>query len=220
MPTADPLAKHRRYLLEPPEAFVKEKLALFGLSPSALDDLPPLVVAGRRGVVTIHSRAGAKPKVVDVKRHTRTVKPKSLDHLKELVGVPNRAFRDRKARSGVRLQQVDMHAVTKLPRSVSFAKLSGEHSDAAVAVAHNLLYGPTDATLLARPGYTAISKAALAAASKLTVFLAPDLVVAAGQTVSFSAYGVLYFNNVLVYGNGTIRLGANTKLHAYQVRHV
>lgn len=220
MAATDPLAKHRRYLLEPPEAFIKEKLALFGVAPSALDKLPPVIVSGRKGVVTIHAKAGARPKVVDVSKHTRSVKPTSLDQLKEIAGVPNRAFRNPKTRAAFQARHVDPALVAKLPRSVSFAKLRPELSGTAVAVAQNLLYGPTDERMLAQSAYAAVSKGVLAAASGLTVFIAPDLVVAAGQVVQFAAYGALYFNNVIVYGSGTIRLGANTKLHAYQVRHV
>jgi hypothetical protein len=220
MPAADPIAKHRRYLLEPPDEFVADKLKLFGVSPSLLAKLPPLVVSGRKGVVTIHPLEGAKPKIVDVKQHTRVVQPKSLDQLKELTGVPNRAFEGAKAGVAIPRLEVDPEVLAKLPKTVSFGKLRPEVADDAFAAAHNVVYGPTDPSLLAQPGYAAISKAVVAAAAKLSVFFAPDLVVAAGQIVSFAAFGALYFNNVLVYGNGTIRLGAYTKLHAYQVRHV
>jgi len=51
------------------------------------------------------------------------------------------------------------------------------------------------------------------------VFVGNDLIVCEDEEVEFNGYAAVYFNNVVVFGNGKINLGSNTKLHAYQIRH-
>jgi hypothetical protein len=50
--------------------------------------------------------------------------------------------------------------------------------------------------------------------------LAQDLIVCPDQVVYLRSFAALYFNNVIVYGNGQIFFGPGTKLHAYQIKHV
>jgi len=215
----DKLAKHRRYLAEPPADYLEEKLGLFKLKPDDLMKAPSVVICGLRSEARIHPVAGARPKVIDVVSHTKRLRPASLDELKELAGVPTRALT--RARDVVPpLPEVDTRALAKLPAKLSVPKLTGAQRTAFFAAGENLLRGRTDAKTLARPANKLVAGTMLKLARDMPMFYAPDLIVCPGQTVTFASYAVLYFNNVVVYGNGRIRLGDNTKLHAYQITHV
>jgi hypothetical protein len=219
VPPIRSIDKHRDVLMEPPEAWLKEKLALFGVAPSALAKLPSLVISGQRKPVGVSAREGfSVASYGDVKRHSAPIKVKTLDHLKEVAGVPNRAFATNDQTGPV--ISVNEKALAKLPRGATFGKLKPEQQAAVWQAARALLYRPADDQLLARPGYELVANMALQLAGRLRLFLAPDLVVTDGQVVRFDGFGVLYFNNVVVYGSGSIDPGANTKLHAYSIAHV
>jgi hypothetical protein len=219
VPPIRSIDKHRDVLMEPPEAWLKEKLSLFGVSPSKLAKLPSLVVSGQRKPVGVSARDGfSVASYGDLKRHSAPIKIRSLDHLKEVAGVPNRAFA-KTDQTGPAIA-VDEQALAKLPRGATFAKLKPEQQMAVWQAARALMYRPADDQVLARPGYELVANMALQLARRLRLFLAPDLVVTDGQSVRFDGFGVLYFNNVIVYGSGSIDPGANTKLHAYSIAHV
>lgn len=219
MPTTDKrLAKHAKHLIEPPKEFLEEKLKLFNTKPAEFDKLDPLLICALRKGVLIHPKS-AKPKLIDIVSHTKAVTPQSLDVLKEIVGVPNRAYA-KNPRQVPQLHALEARTVAKLPATVAIAKLQPEARETFFKVSHDLLHGPTDARLLARSGYKQTVAAMLKAAQRIPVFVAPDLIVCDGEHVTFGGYAALYFNNVIVYGSGRITLGKNTKLHAYQIKHV
>ena len=212
------LAKHAKHLMEPPAAFLEEKLKLFNTTTAEFDKLDSLLICALRKGVLIHPKS-ATPKLIDIVSHTKAVTPESLDVLKELVGVPNRAYA-KNPRQVPQLHGVEAKTVAKLPATVAISKLEPELKQTFFQVSHDLLQGPTDARLLARSGYKQTVAAMLKGAQRIPVFVAPDLIVCDGDLVTFGGYAALYFNNVIVYGNGRIRLGNQTKLHAYQIKHV
>ena len=172
--------------------------------------------------MTIHPQA-KQPKLIDIVSQTRYVTPRDLETLKELAGTPQRAFaRPARPARPIEPAPVPEHVVRglrALPQKVSIAKLAGEPRAAFFHTAEQLLHGPADEKVLARPGYAQVVAAMVKAAARLPVFVGPDLVVCDGDSVTFAGYGALYFNNVLVEGSGRIVLGNHTKLHAYQIKH-
>lgn len=218
-PRRDPLAKHRRHLAEVPDDFLQEKLKLLRVDPDEFAELPPLVISGQRRRVTI-TPDGAKPaRGLDVKPHVRRISPDSLDELKELAGIPNRVVA-LDPEPELRLPPVDHRRVAKLRSVKAFKDFGDADRDVFWSAAQRLLNGPSGPDVLDQPGYRMVSDLMLDLAKNLGVLIASDLVVATGQRVDFSGFGTFYFNNVLVYGTGSICLGGNAKMHAYQVSHV
>ena len=218
-PRRDPLSKHRKHLAEVPTEFLQEKLKLLRIDPDEFAKLPPLIIGGQRRPVDI-TPDGAKPaKLLDVKPHARRISPASLDELKELAGQPNRVVALDPEREQ-RLPRVDAASVAKLQRARAFKDLDSRQRDVFWSAAQRLLHGSSGPEVLAQPGYKRVSELMLDLSKGLGVLIAPDLIVATGQRVNFSGFGTLYFNNVLVYGTGSIRMGGNAKMHAYQVSHV
>ena len=223
MPDDSALEPHRQYLEKPPDEFLARKLALFGLDARAFAKAPSIVLPKRTKEVSVHPGEGFKPKELGkIDAHVRKLQPKSIEELKELAGVPASAFQRAEARAAAKelLRPVDAKVLAKLPARGTFAKLRPEQKQAVWDTGYNLLHGPIDRRMLERRGYDRVIPLILKLAGSLRLFLAQDLVVLDGQRVSFTGFGVLYFNNVLVYGSGTISPGASTKLHAYSIQHV
>lgn len=218
MPTGQSLTKHAKHLVEPPPAFLQEKLSLFGMKPQELADLDSLIICALRKAVEIRPKA-AKPKIIDVVSHTRAVTPKTIDQLKELAGAPNRAFAKTREPAPT-LHPLAPKAVGALPQRLTISKLPPEQKQTFFQLGHNLLFGPTTPRLLESPGYKQAVPAILRAAAKLPVFVAPNLIVCDGEVVTFAGWTTLYFNNVVVYGSGKIVFGNQTKLHAYHIKRV
>src|SRR6266545_4110566 len=86
----------------------------------------------------------AKLKIIDVVSHTKRVTPESIDELKELVGVPNRAFRQGVERRPV-LHDVATPRLARLPEKVSIARLRDDKRATFFEASHNVLHGPTSA---------------------------------------------------------------------------
>jgi len=218
-------AKHARHLVEPPEEFLEQKLALFDTPVREFNELPAVLICALDKAVEITPQA-AKPKIIDVVSHTRKLNPGSLDELKELAGVPNRAFTEAPERGPLAperapvLHTLERRSLTRLPERITLSRLRAEDKATFWQASHNILRGPADERMLERSGYKQIADAMLRVAKNIPAFLARNLIVCDGDVVTFSGYGALYFNNVLVYGSGRIQLANNTTLHAYQVKHV
>lgn len=212
------LAKHAKHLLEPPPEFLAQKLKLFNTTATEFNKLDPVLICALRKMVLIHPTK-AKPKLIDIVSHTKAVTPETLDDLKEIAGVPNRAYA-KSPRQVPQLHGVEARTVAALPATVTVSKLKPDLKKTFFQVSHDLLHGPTDARLLSRSGYKQTVTAMLKGAQRIPVFVAPDLIVCDGDEVTFGGYAALYFNNVIVYGSGRICLGSQTKLHAYQIKHV
>jgi len=180
---------------------------------------------------------------------THTVRPRSLGHLKELVGIPNSALRRGEELHGPRLlantplhtlgreaaprvapqalrltsrlrpMHVDVHHLPKVDR-IDFRGLKAAQRRAVHAQAYNLLYGLADDRVVERRPVSTVRDWVLERARELPALVAKDLVVCDGEKVVFNGYSTLVFNNVVVEGSGEIVLGSNTKLHAYSLKHV
>lgn len=211
-------AKFKPHQMQPPADFLKQKLTLMNVKSADFEKMDPLIICALRHVVI--SPLTKQPKLIDIVSQTRYVKPTDIGTLKELVGTPQRAFvKPARPIEPVPVPEHVARGLRALPQRVTISKLAGEQRVAFFHTAEQLLHGPADDAVLARPGYANIAAAMLKAAGKLPVFVAPDLVVCDGDHVTFAGYGALYFNNVLVEGSGQITLGNNTKLHAYQIKH-
>ena len=128
--------------------------------------------------------------------------------------MPQRVFEQPGAVDKPVVREVDASRIRRVRGRPKIGDLEPDDRNAVFDQAFNYLMGPVD-----RPSKF-IVETMLELARKLALFIAQDLIVNDGQSVTFANYGVLYFNNVLVYGSGTINLGDNTKLHAYSIKHV
>lgn len=220
-----PIEDYQADLETAPDDELKRKLELLRIAPDKFAELPSIVVEKQRNALRINSREGfSVARMGDAKAHSSELQPEDLHTLKELTGVPQRAFEagldnDYESRRSAKLRRQHDQIVAKLPPRSAFAKLNTERKAAVWGVATDLLYGPVSDSTLDRPGYKRVVEHMLDIA-KLTLFVAPDLVVADGQSVVFSNYAVLYFTNVNVYGSGAITLGDQTKLHAHSIKHL
>lgn len=184
-----------------------QKLANIGL-PERAADLPRVEVT--QDMVIKH---GAP----ELKDHFFQVQPKTLDQLKEMVGVPNRVHEASGSQADRRFDVRESDLPKK--ESFEFSELNHYQQTAVMQTAHNLLYGYADPELVTKPPYVGVVGWMMSRAETLPVFAAEDLIVQDGQTVSFPDNAILTFNNVIVYGSGSIKLGANVKIFAELVEH-
>ena len=207
---------HEKYLLKPPLEALRTRLKVFGVDESELQPLPLICNLKIRQVV-LTPRRKFDPTIGEIETYVRYLSPRSLGELKELVGVPNRVMKNNTSCAGRR--DLCMH---HLPgqKDFSFQTLDPEQRIAVRDAAHNLLYGYVDEDRASRGPLKAVSDYMLEVSQNLGVFVAQDLIVCPGHTIQFQNFAALYFNNVLVFGTGQIKLGNHTKLHAHQVIHV
>jgi hypothetical protein len=224
MPTGkEALAKYKKHFLKPPPEALAKRLEIFGVSARDFEKAPQITICGIRETIVLHPKKQFDPHIVEGDpspvRFIHEVTPKSLEQLKELVGVPNRVLEKQLHKPTGPLRRVPMQ---HLPggEKFEFAKLKPQQKRAVHDAAFNILYGHVDMEAAQRPPYRAITAYMLQRAAKIPTLVLKDLLVCPDQTVQFQAFGALYFNNVVVVGNGRIFLGDNTKLHAYQVTHV
>lgn len=187
--------------------FRLQRLAALGLPPHAAD-LPTVHVT--RDLV-IHQEHP------EFQHHFFQARPGSFEELKEIAGVPNRIH---EANGDTEYRRFDVREMD-LPQTESFdyASLPAYQQEAVRRMAHNLLYGYHDPARISRPPLAGVASWMLSRAQALPAFVAEDLIVQDGQTVTFKDSAVLHFNNVIVYGRGSIVLGANVKLYANTVEH-
>jgi hypothetical protein len=243
----------REHLVEVPEAWTAAKRELFGV------DAPreSLRICGLKRILKQLDlkQVVVKPRIPDpgplaerlpvlsrLDSVVHTAKPRSLEHLKELVGVPNSALKaaeriapmpvaaaprqersklDSLAEFGGRMAPLPVE-LRHLPttKKITFKRLNANQRVAVRNQAFNLIYGYADAEMVERPPLAAIRDYVLNEARALPVLVLDDLVVCDGEVVEFNGFSSLYFNNVLVEGSGEIRMGSFTKLHAYAVKRV
>jgi hypothetical protein len=208
--------EHDKYLVRPPREALRTRLKVFGVDESALHPLPFICNLKVRQVV-LTPRRKFDPTIGEIDSFVHYQSPRSLSELKELVGVPNRVMKNNTSCAGRR--EVCMHHLPS-QKDFSFQTLDPEQRIAVRNAAHNLLYGYVDDERVSRGPLKAVSDYMLQASQSVATFLAEDLVVCPGHTIQFQNFAALYFNNVLVYGTGQIKLGNHTKLHAHQVIHV
>ncbi len=207
------LERHRKYLVEVPREVNSARLQRFRLRDDIFSTVPPLICIIDDIVADF----------VKYKQHIHPLDPVSIFDLKDWVGIPNEvALKQQRSfeQPSYGEQRIMMH---RLPgrKSFDFQKLEPDQRIAVHQMAQRMLLGYVDKEQVKRPPYAGVAEYMLERArGNLKAFVCPDLIVCPGDTVSFNGFAVLLFNNVIAYGNGRIRLGNNTKLHAYQIRHV
>jgi hypothetical protein len=220
----DFLREHREHLLSPKPEWLRDKLKIFKMKPEELKPLPPICNV-LKGPVYLDPVRKFDPHVGELDRYLRTVTPKDIHELKELVGVPNRVFEKLKRPEGhscqpcYRLRNVQIHHLP-VKEIVNMDQLESNERIAVRDMAHNLLYGYADEKIKSKIPYKAVLDFMLERAKLLNTFVADSLIVCPNEVVEFKNFAAVYITNVIVYGSGTIRLGNNTKLHSYQIKHV
>ncbi|HEX7181044.1 MAG TPA: hypothetical protein VF756_04320 [Thermoanaerobaculia bacterium] len=211
------IERHRKYLAEVPREVETQRLGVFR---KKIEDVHPVPIICYLGEISNKFR--------QFHPYVHPLDPVSLDDLKNWVGVPNEVARKQMVRSSTAmgsgracsmLQDVCVHHLPAA-RSFEFEKLEPEQRLAVRQTANNLLYGYVDEEEARRAPYAGVIEYMLERARAVPGFFAKDLIVCPGDKVNFSGFSVLHFNNILVYGDGQIFPGNNTKVHAFQIRHV
>ncbi|MCX6829785.1 MAG: hypothetical protein NT002_10975 [candidate division Zixibacteria bacterium] len=212
----DFLHEHRKHLLSPKPEWLQDKLKIFGMKPTELKPLNPICNV-IKGPVYLDPIRKFDPHVGELDRYIRTISPKNIDELKELAGVPNRVFD--KEKPCYRLPCVQMHHLPT--RNIeSLKELEPDERIAVKDMAHNLLFGYVDKKIVSKIPYKGVIEYMLERAKRLNTFVADTLIVCPNEVVIFRNFAAVYITNIIVYGSGCIRLGNNTKLHSYQIKHV
>lgn len=204
---------HQKYLAKVPKKFVEAKMKDFGLKVDAVQ-VESLVCRGRLDVT---------PREREFEEHVYRLGPHSLEELKRWLGIPDDVYLQRQNKTLERLARPpSIHMLPMDELRFKFEALDNEQRSAVLQWARFLLYGPTyeASDKLDQPPWSGVVSYMLERAKGVNLFVAPDLIVCRGDVVTFNNFPMLYFNNVLVYGNGRIRMGNNVKLHAHSIRHV
>lgn len=217
---------HKDQFVQPTPEFVKEKSEVFQIDRGSIEKRPAIFMCPPSvpHKVVFHPTKRFDPSIYEVEPYLHQVSPKSLNHLKQLAGVPNEVHVHSQKQSGgccshgLRLRAVQMHHLPT-EETIHFNRLSAEQRAAVQDLSFNLLMGYADSTVAEKPPYKAIVDYVIGRVVALPVFVGKDLLVCPDQTVEFSGFAAVYFDNVVVVGNGRILLGNHTKLHAYQIKH-
>jgi hypothetical protein len=212
----DILSEHRKHMLTPKPEWLRDKLKMFKMKTAELKPLPPICNVPT-GSVYLNPEMKFEPHVGELSRYIRTITPRNIFELKELVGIPNRVFEKNKPRIGLRKVQKHHLPVEKVR---AFKELQADERIAVRDAAHNLLYGYVDNKTISKPPFTSVVEFMLERARFLASFITDSLIVCPNEIVHFNNFAVVYITNVVVYGSGTIRLGNNCKLHSYHIKHV
>lgn len=211
---------HSEHLLRPSDEDLQRHLTPFAIEREAFTALGSFVICDFKEPILISSRIPFDPSIYEgAAPIVHYVTPKSLDQLKELTGVSNRVFEQNPQHCGPSLCDVGTQLLGG-QGSRSFGRLERERQTALLNAGQALLYGRADADVIKRPPYDALVKQMVKRAVRLPTLLAQNLIVCPDQVVHLQSFASLYFNNVIVYGNGQIFFGPGTKLHAYQIQHV
>lgn len=211
--------KHRKHLAVVSPDIVKRKLDGFRLRDVTLEPLP----------FVCQSFTVRQP-YTEYRKWLHPLDPVSLDDLKNWFGVPNEVARRMNqetrfvSESGQLWSRATQITPKALPmeKSWEFRKLDNEQRQAVHVVSKNLLYGYVSPESLKVPSIAAVVGHMLATVTKqkLQIFAAPDLIVCPDDVVEFHGVPALYFNNILIYGNGKIKTNSTTSIHAVQIKRV
>jgi len=213
------LASHEKYLAKVPREVTRRQLRAYRLSDSVMDVVSIVCIADE-----------ISNKFAKWRDFIHPLDPVSLDDLKNWFGVPNEAARRQlnetrtMSANGQMWGRLTRVRVKNLPtqRNFDFTRLDSEQRLAVRQMANNLLYGYVDAEEARRPQTAAVISYMLDQSRALhpKVFVAPNLIVCPDDHIVFDHIPVLYFNNILVYGEGQITTRGHTKIDAVQIRHV
>lgn len=151
-------------------------------------------------------------------KHYYDVEVKSLEHLKALVGNPDRALETNE--KGKHLPHpMDAAELPDGPFD-DHTKLSPAQQRAIFKAAKNVVYGHSRALGLTDKQHSALWEWIREHIPVVPVFEYPDLDVPDGTTVVFSDAAVLNFNVVTVHGSGSIKLEKSAKVNVEEMRVV
>lgn len=222
---AENLKQYKAHFVDPPGEFARAKAAVFQIDRATIEQRVPIFICGTAGRWTrFHPIKRFDPTIYETGDYLHRITPKDLDHLKGLAGVPNEVYRASREResagcgNGFRQWPVEM---MHLPAegTIQYNRLSPAQRVAVRDLSLNLLLGPVDAKRAAEAPYKAVIDSMISRVANLPTFVGKDLLVCPDETVEFDGFAAVYFDNVVVMGNGRILLGGSTKLHAYQIKH-
>lgn len=217
----DPVKDYKQHLMKPDSARFASKLKDFDIDPDALPTMPLICRLKKLGPVELHPKKTFDPHIGEIREFIRIITPKSLHQLKELVGIPNDVALKQQNRflAGSLSRKVKLQDLPVEPK-LKFRSLGVEQRTAVNAMAHNLLHGYVDDDSLKRQPFKSVADYMLESAKDLPTFQARELIVCPGQTVFFNGFAAMFFLNVIIFGDGEIRMSNHSKLHAYHIKRV
>lgn len=218
------LQQYKDHFVQPTAEFIKDKTEVFQIDRQRIDEMLAIFACGLRSRLRFHPIKRFDPTIYEVEPFIHRLTPKSLDHLKHLVGIPNEVYAGLQKRSGgcgdgVRLRTAEMHHLGS-DKTITFNRLTTEQRVAVRDLSFNLLMGFAEVELTRKAPYASVVDYMLGRVINLPTFVGKDLLVCPDETVEFSGFAAIYFDNVVVVGNGKIILGDSAKLHAYQIKHI
>jgi hypothetical protein len=217
----DPVKDYKQHIMKPDLKKLESKLKLFGFSRvEEIPEMPLICRLKKQGPVILHPKHTFDPHIGEISEFIRPITCDSIFKLKALVGVPNEvAARERKLQTGTLMRKVQIQHLP-VESKFRFTALDAPARIALTDMAHNLLHGYVEEDRIGRQPYKAVVDYMLGRARELPTFTAKELIVCPGETVYFSGFAAMFFLNVIVYGDGQIKMANNSKLHAYHIRHV
>lgn len=211
---------HEAHLAVVPPDVVKRKLAAFRLEKINLEVLP----------FRCRSFSVRPDRFTEYRKWLHPLEPVSLDDMKNWFGVPNElAKRKLQETHSVRSDTQLLSRATYVTPSTAlpdanwdFKDLDNEQRVAVHHISRNLLYGYVPPERQKEPATAKVIGYMLSAAKRLKmhIFVAPDLVICPDEVVEFHGVPALYFNNILIYGNGKLKTRNTTSIHAVQIKRV
>lgn len=217
----DPVKDYKQHIMKPDLKKLTAKLNLFGYDRvEQLPQLPLICRLKKQGPVILHPKQTFDPHIGEIREFIRPITCDSLQKLKALVGTPNVVVaRERKMNTSTLMRKVQMQHLP-VDSKFRFSTLDAHGRIALTDMAHNLLHGYVEEDRVQRQPYKAVVDYMIGKARDLPTFTANELIVCPGETIFFSGFAAMFFVNVIVYGDGQIKMANNSKLHAYQIKHV
>ena len=217
----DPVKDYKQHIMKPDLKKLEPKLKLFGFG--RVEEMPqmPLICRLKKlGPVILHPKQTFDPHIGEIREFIRPITCDSLRKLKALVGTPNEVVaRERKMQTSTLMRKVQMQHLPAEAR-FKFTVLDAPGRIALHDMAHNLLHGYVEEERMQRQPYKTVVDYMIGKAKDLPTFVAQELIVCPGETVYFNGFAAMFFVNVIVYGDGQIKMANNSKLHAYHIKHV
>ncbi len=216
---ASDIEKHKKHLAVVSADAVRRKLEGFRLKEVRLEPLP-----------FICQSFTVKLPFTEYRKWMHPLDPVSLDDLKNWFGVPNEVAKSMSKETRVVCDNGKLWSgatqITPIglptERSWDFKKLDNVQRLAVRQMSKNLLYGYVTPESQKSASVEGVVNHMLTLAKiiKLQIFIAPDLIICPDNTVEFQGVPVLYFNNILIYGNGKLKTRNTTTIHAVQIKRV
>jgi len=209
---------HDKYLAKVPPEVLFQRLQAFRLDPTVMA-VPAFICLS----AVIQEPFGK------YRQWLHPLVPRTLDDLKNWFGVPNEVAKRVASGPPTSVGGVQCcKATPELPRALpmmqryDFQSLDHQQQQAVSQTAQDLLYGYVEPAATSRPPLAGVINYMIETASDhgLNIFVAPDLIICPDNVIEFKNIPVMYFNNILIYGNKQIVTKSKTKIHAYQVRHI